>query len=666
MLTLLLLAAPALSADLLVGPGEPHTTLSSAVAAAADGDRVLVRPGVYTEPEMVVSGRALTIASTDGPGTVTIHTSHRRGAFRVEGGAHLELQELDFDGEGQGRLAEVHTATLVVESCTVRNTSTPNPGQPGGSLLANQSTVTIRASTLEAAVAPVKNGGHIRAVGSVIALHDSTVSQGDGNQGGAISAVSGSVVTAADTRFEGNVADAGSVLHATDSDVQLTSCTVKDNVATTSTVHCVGGSLCAVDGTWFEGNLASSGALLTADGPTASRITDSVLCATSTGASAVDLRGTSATVRGSVFYDNALDGPLVRIGATASAEVLQNHFVAGITAVGAPALQIDGTATLVNNLVAHNQGPGASVTASGTVTERHNLWFDNVASHADFTPDPTDLVDVDPQIGPLTPGSCDVMPLIPPPTSPAIDAGDPSIVDADGTPSDIGAFTGLYRIPPGWEIDEDGDGVPASEDCNDQNPNVYPGNVEVACNDIDDDCDPSTPDRVDADGDGVSICDGDCDDNDPNRSEIVYVYFDGDRDGYGVGELHEVCGRPLNSAPVDGDCDDTDPSVHPGAEEIPYDGIDQDCDGFDADDLDGDGYPLAEDCDDNDPDIHPGAEEIFDDGIDQDCSGADATVQVIGGAGWTCGCASSGGAPLSGVWLSVLALWSTRRRRLRP
>jgi hypothetical protein len=31
-----------------------------------------------------------------------------------------------------------------------------------------------------------------------------------------------------------------------------------------------------------------------------------------------------------------------------------------------------------------------------------------------------------------------------------------------------------------------------------------------------------------------------------------------------------------------GDCDDADPSVHPGAYDVPADGIDQDCDGFDA------------------------------------------------------------------------------------
>ncbi len=79
------------------------------------------------------------------------------------------------------------------------------------------------------------------------------------------------------------------------------------------------------------------------------------------------------------------------------------------------------------------------------------------------------------------------------------------------------------------------------------------------------------------------------------------------------------------------DCNDQDDSVHPEAEEICGDGIDQDCSGADlacgCDDLDGDSYGDlscgGSDCNDQDDSIHPEAEEICGDGIDQDCSGAD-------------------------------------------
>ncbi len=75
-------------------------------------------------------------------------------------------------------------------------------------------------------------------------------------------------------------------------------------------------------------------------------------------------------------------------------------------------------------------------------------------------------------------------------------------------------------------------------------------------------------------------------------------------------------------APPD-DCDDARADVHPGAEELWYDGLDQDCAGDDDFDADGDGYASATyngaDCDDADPEVGPGAEDPDGDGVDQGC-----------------------------------------------
>ena len=59
-------------------------------------------------------------------------------------------------------------------------------------------------------------------------------------------------------------------------------------------------------------------------------------------------------------------------------------------------------------------------------------------------------------------------------------------------------------------------------------------------------------------------------------------------------------------------------------DEVPYDGVDQDCDGYDLTDVDGDVWDAVEaggeDCDDSDPDINPWATELCND-IDDDCDG---------------------------------------------
>ncbi len=46
-------------------------------------------------------------------------------------------------------------------------------------------------------------------------------------------------------------------------------------------------------------------------------------------------------------------------------------------------------------------------------------------------------------------------------------------------------------------------------------------------------------------------------------------------------------------------------------------------------DSDSDGYTVATDCDDDDASVHPDAEEIADDGIDQDCDGADLSSTAL-------------------------------------
>ena len=135
----------------------------------------------------------------------------------------------------------------------------------------------------------------------------------------------------------------------------------------------------------------------------------------------------------------------------------------------------------------------------------------------------------------------------------------------------------------------------------------------------------------DKDGDGVQVG-VDCDDTDPDVSEPVSWYADVDGDGFGVGDAVSGCPaeRPsTHTADSPDDCDDSNPSAYPGAAERYYDGIDQDCLGVDADgngsvddfDQDADGYEWDVDCDDTDPGRKPDPSiaEVPYDGIDNDC-----------------------------------------------
>ena len=119
------------------------------------------------------------------------------------------------------------------------------------------------------------------------------------------------------------------------------------------------------------------------------------------------------------------------------------------------------------------------------------------------------------------------------------------------------------------------------------------------------------------------------------------------------------------------DCDDDDPEINPDAFDVPYNGIDEDCDGEDVVDVDLDGFVAVEaggdDCRDGNPEIHPEAEELCT-GADEDCDGLvdEGCVEARdpadpGGLSWTCGV----GAPTSGLLLLLSLLAATRRRGRR-
>ncbi len=198
------------------------------------------------------------------------------------------------------------------------------------------------------------------------------------------------------------------------------------------------------------------------------------------------------------------------------------------------------------------------------------------------------------------------------------------------------------------DVDDDGDGAINRNDCAPDDPSISPAKPEIWYDGIDQNCDGANDFDQDGDGfDGVDAGGNDCNDQDarikPGQSDPFYdgvdrdcdgaPDFDQDGDGYNsdnyadeTGVVGDDCVDQASDTPFD-----VDPAlVNPGAIEVWYDGVDQNCDGADDADQDGDGFPCVDgvdensscdaDCDDTRADVNQRSVEVWYDGVNQDCS----------------------------------------------
>lgn len=90
--------------------------------------------------------------------------------------------------------------------------------------------------------------------------------------------------------------------------------------------------------------------------------------------------------------------------------------------------------------------------------------------------------------------------------------------------------------------------------------------------------DPGGGDPGDGDHGPPTADDDAADDDTADDCDELLWYLDADGDGYGDDASSvTACEPPAGFVAEGGDCDDGDPAIHPGAEDVPCDGIDTDC-----------------------------------------------------------------------------------------
>lgn len=121
----------------------------------------------------------------------------------------------------------------------------------------------------------------------------------------------------------------------------------------------------------------------------------------------------------------------------------------------------------------------------------------------------------------------------------------------------------------------------------------------------------------------------DCDDNNANINPgIIELPYNGINDDCDSTTLDDDLDQ--DGFVAETDCNDANALINPGQAEIIYNGINDDCDTITLDDdLDQDGFLLNEDCNDSLADIFPGANEIPGNGIDEDCDGEDLITSTL-------------------------------------
>lgn len=416
--TTLLPQSVAQAADLAVGPGQAFATISSAVAAASSGDRVLVDPGVYLE-DITFGGKRLELLSTGGPGSTFLGGTTNTLSFVNGEAAGTRVVGFTVSG-GSNSALRVTNASVSVEDCVLTSAAGQRVVEQTGGDLA------LTAGRVEGGRATYC----VQVLGGRLTATDQVFSNNRGYQGGAVFQSNGTVI--------------------------FDAATFTDNRATYTygsggAVYSGGGSAVVIDST-FSTNSAYYGGAVAAAGNAALVLRDSTLF----GNSAVYGGGVSTTTQFNA-YDTRFVENTATYGGGLFADVaalvglVNDTFVGnrGTTSGGHVYTASERALLAYQTIFAFSGGGGAvyQSSAAARTLMRYGAFYSNIGG--DFTGSAVNKIGVDgnlsadPTFGAYSrdadPSNDD---LSLQPGSALIDAGDPDFLDLDGSTADLGAGGG--------------------------------------------------------------------------------------------------------------------------------------------------------------------------------------------------------------------------------
>lgn len=393
------------AAVLDVGAGQPYATVADAIAVAIDGDAIVLHDALLTE-EVEVVGKDLEIR---GDKSTRWHVT-AGPAVALRNGSHVRIVGIRFSGPYSALTVDDGDAVVVdstfagFEWAIAVGWTTP-------------ATLEVLRTAFTDNTNSIATGA-----GSTVEVADSRFLRNRPDPIGSVSAIWGeesTTVVVDRTIFAGNKGD-GYLM-------RCDACTIRDSL--------------------FVGNQSTELELVLVSGEAV--LERNRFCGNESagGYGVLWFSGGPATLRNNAFVANSTAmGTSVLSAEEASLVLEHNTFLGNDTPVGPMAQAFADTVgvevTMVGNLVAGNTSsePAFQDWASAVVVNpSYNAWFANSGGDASFALGATDLVGANPLLGAGTPCSWDR--LTPAPGSPLID-GDPTLLDADGSPADIGATGG--------------------------------------------------------------------------------------------------------------------------------------------------------------------------------------------------------------------------------